>query len=83
MPFAYKAQPWKGFYLLFVVGKVLVKLPFWIVTSALPWTRPKTSWTFKRTLMNNILRVVCYTQAKCVLKIKPFAGIMLTAALPN
>ncbi|KAI1789469.1 alpha/beta-hydrolase [Ganoderma leucocontextum] len=56
MPFAFRHQPVKTVYLLGAAVYVLGALPVWTVANALPSTRPRRSWTLKRSLVVTILR---------------------------
>src|SRR5882757_4626954 len=49
--FEYRTQPWKTLYLAYTVLSVaFVRLPFWLAMSALPWYRPRRSWSMTRTI---------------------------------
>lgn len=57
MTFAFRSQPLKTFYVLyFVVSTLVVRLPYWMLTSALPSMRPRRSWSFGRALLVRALK---------------------------
>ncbi|GJF00509.1 alpha/beta hydrolase [Phanerochaete sordida] len=49
--------PLKGLYLFAVVGGALLRLPYWVLVSALPPLRPRKAWSFSRTML---VQVACY-----------------------
>ncbi|EKM52017.1 uncharacterized protein PHACADRAFT_199519 [Phanerochaete carnosa HHB-10118-sp] len=63
-------QPLKGLYLLVVIAGALIRLPYWLVVSAIPATRHRKRWSFARAMQMHILQ---YT----------FIPLFATLALPT
>ena len=60
--FEYRAQPWKTLYIAYtLLSVVFVRLPLWLVISALPWYRPRRSWNVTRTIVTWLLQVTIST----------------------
>ena len=51
-------QPFKTLYLVVRGVGVLVKIPFWLVLSAIPQTRQIRTWTFSRSFIARVLREI-------------------------
>jgi hypothetical protein len=59
--FAFAKQPWKALYLAYVLITVpLIRLPYWLVSAAIPPLRPIRSWDFTRTLVFRALKFAIY-----------------------
>ncbi|KAJ7098382.1 Alpha/Beta hydrolase protein [Mycena epipterygia] len=59
MSFPYRNQPWTTLYTSYSVVSILfLRLPFWIVVSALPSLRPRRSWSMGRTIVVHALPAV-------------------------
>lgn len=59
MSFPFRNQPWTALYILYSVVSILVlRLPFWIIVSALPSSRPRRSWSMGRTVAVYALQAV-------------------------
>ncbi|TBU50852.1 alpha/beta-hydrolase [Dichomitus squalens] len=44
-----RRQPFKGLYIAYLVGStVLIRLPYWCLRYALPYMRPRSSWSLRR-----------------------------------
>ncbi|KAI0075549.1 alpha/beta-hydrolase [Panus rudis PR-1116 ss-1] len=56
MPFAFRHQPLRTMFILGGVIYILVSLPVWLVLAAIPATRPRRSWSFKRAIFVRLLR---------------------------
>ncbi|KAI0073107.1 alpha/beta-hydrolase [Panus rudis PR-1116 ss-1] len=59
MAFAFRHQPLKALYLFGTIVYLLGSLPVWVVLAAIPYTRPRRTWSFNRTLIARIARVYC------------------------
>ncbi|KZV85699.1 hypothetical protein EXIGLDRAFT_841272 [Exidia glandulosa HHB12029] len=63
MAFAFRSQPLKTLYILyFSLSTLLVRLPFWILSSIFPSTRPRSSWPFLGALFVHVVRAVVMMQ---------------------
>ncbi|KAI0837764.1 alpha/beta hydrolase fold-3 domain-containing protein [Hypoxylon sp. FL0890] len=51
-------QPFKLMFILAYVGILVVRLPFWIISAAIPSLRPHPKWTAKQTFMVHITYAV-------------------------
>lgn len=50
-------QPFKAIYLTyFAFVFLLFRLPYYVLLSLLPWTRPRSSWTIRRSLLVRALQ---------------------------
>ena len=57
MYFIFRRQPLKGLYkVYFLSTALLIRLPSWLITSAPPFLRPRRTWTFKRTVLVELMR---------------------------
>ncbi|KAJ3559353.1 hypothetical protein NP233_g11284 [Leucocoprinus birnbaumii] len=64
--FEFRRQPLKSFYLFYAaLSIVFIRLPYWVIISAIPRARPRKSWPMSRALlvqaMNAILGVLYAT----------------------
>lgn len=48
-------QPFKGLYLLVVIAGAVIRIPYWVITSAVPALRPRKKWPFSRALMVQVM----------------------------
>ncbi|KAI8980045.1 hypothetical protein BD414DRAFT_509007 [Trametes punicea] len=56
MPFLCRHQPLKAIFLVGSALYVILAVPVWAITNALPSWRPRRSWSFKRALTIKLLR---------------------------
>ncbi|KAI0038336.1 hypothetical protein FA95DRAFT_1613462 [Auriscalpium vulgare] len=56
--FAFRHQPLKALYYTFLVLSLFVRLPFWILISAVPAWRPRRSWSLKRAVLVRLFKLV-------------------------
>ncbi|EMD35367.1 hypothetical protein CERSUDRAFT_106757 [Gelatoporia subvermispora B] len=61
MAFASRKQPFKAIYIICSITYILCRLPIWTVIGLFPSTRPRPSWTLKRTLIVKSLRAILWT----------------------
>ncbi|KAF8183122.1 Alpha/Beta hydrolase protein [Pholiota molesta] len=59
MPYAFRRQPLKGLYLTYqLILSIFVRFPLWAVFNIPRAFRPKRTWTWKRAMLANIIRLV-------------------------
>ncbi|KAI0370323.1 alpha/beta-hydrolase [Pilatotrama ljubarskyi] len=56
LPFAFRHQPSKALYIAASIVVVLARLPFWALTYTVSSWRPRSTWSFKRSLIVRLLR---------------------------
>lgn len=57
--FIFRHQPLKAIYLAYIAASLLfVRIPIWSILSVVPWLRPRSSWTYRRTLLVKSLQVI-------------------------
>jgi hypothetical protein len=57
--YAFRNQPLKALYLLYFVGTTLfIRLPYWIIVSAIPACRPKRTWSMERSFRVSSLKAM-------------------------
>ncbi|KXN86994.1 AB hydrolase superfamily protein C4A8.06c [Leucoagaricus sp. SymC.cos] len=57
--FEFRRQPFKTLYFLYAfLSILLVRLPYWVVVSAIPSARPRKSWPMSRSLIVHVLNAV-------------------------
>ncbi|KAF8515447.1 alpha/beta-hydrolase [Gautieria morchelliformis] len=58
MPFTFRHQPFKTFYLTgTVIVLIFVRLPFWTLRNAFPSLRPRPKWSLGRSILVSVYRV--------------------------
>lgn len=67
--------PFRVIYRLFKITSILTRLPIWVLRAAIPGLRPHPQWTFKQTLMRNVIQAIVGIQSSigitATLSLKP------------
>ncbi|KAH8093900.1 alpha/beta-hydrolase [Cristinia sonorae] len=59
-PYFFHKQPWKGVFIAYQVTSLAVRVPVWLVLSALSLTRGHLAWSMKQAFMIRLLKYYLY-----------------------
>ncbi|KZV85713.1 alpha/beta-hydrolase [Exidia glandulosa HHB12029] len=72
MAFAFRSQPLKTLYLVYVVLSVpFIRFPYWVAVSLLPSWRPRREWSLARAVSVRLLRTILHVTFDTDLSPKP------------
>ena len=55
--FPYRDQPYKALYITYLIGKVVLSLPFWAISSIPKSWRQSPNWSWARSMGMRIIRL--------------------------
>ena len=56
-PFPYRAQPYKALYVAYLIGKIMILLPFWAISSIPKSGRQSPNWSWVRSMGMRFVRM--------------------------
>ena len=56
-PFPYRNHPYKALYVTYLVGKVILSLPFWAISSIPKSRRQSPNWSWTRSMGMRFIRL--------------------------
>jgi hypothetical protein len=56
-PFPYRDQPYKALYITYLIGKVMLSLPFWAISFIPKSGRQSPNWSWTRSMGMKLIRM--------------------------
>ena len=56
-PFPYRDQPYKALYITYLIGKVILSLPLWAISSIPRSWRQSPNWSWARSMSMKVVRM--------------------------
>ncbi|KAI0051795.1 alpha/beta-hydrolase [Auriscalpium vulgare] len=64
MLFPFRHQPFKGLYHIYILISLVIRIPLWTIAAAIPPLRPRRTWSFKRSFLIRVLKLIVHVGMK-------------------